>query len=115
MAASHRIENAAAANLWPQRPRACRRARHVVEGALSTARSSLRGRLQAFGAVGCSGSVSPAGNSVSDRQDKNNSGKRHDRVTPSEQLEIFLLLPFGNFRLVARDFGVLDAQEIIDE
>src|SRR5439155_7097509 len=32
-----------------------------------------------------------------------------------EQLEIFALLPFRDFGLVARDLGFLDAQIIIDE
>ena len=33
----------------------------------------------------------------------------------SEHLEIFALLPLRNFGLEARDLGVLDRQEVVDE
>src|SRR5262245_22558098 len=38
-----------------------------------------------------------------------------ERLYRLKQLEIFPLLPFRDFRLVARDFGLLDAQVVVDE
>ena len=70
VAAPHRAQAAAAADLRPQRPRPRRGTRHAAEAEVSAARSAFRGRLQAPGAVGRRGPVPQAGGAVPDALSK---------------------------------------------
>ncbi len=66
VAAPDRAQDAAAADLRPRGPRPRGRTCYPPARALPAARSALRGRLQAHGAVGRGRAVSPAGGAVPD-------------------------------------------------